>query len=308
MHNKSDLSNFIKEKAIETGFDDCGISSVEILQDESLKLKDWLSAKMHADMIWMEKNIEKRKELDLMVPGAKSVISLVLNYKPSEDLEFNSRYKISKYAYGKDYHQVIKKMLKHLAKEINKKKNISWRSFTDSAPVFEKSYAQRAGLGWIGKNSSLLNKEFGSFFFLAELVVDIELEYDKLNDFDYCGNCTKCLDSCPTEAINDDRTINSNKCISYHTIENKSDISSSLHKKLNNYIFGCDICQNVCPWNSKTAENKVKGFQPSEELLNLTDADWERMTENQFNDIFKQSPLKRSGYKKIKSNIQFVNK
>ena len=302
----------IKQESKRLGFDFCGISKAEFLEDEATRLENWLKDGKHGKMSYMENYFDKRLDPRLLVPNAKSVISFALNYFPKDfqgfkNLDGLEKPKISKYAYGKDYHFVIKEKLSQIIDFI--KKNIgevSARGFVDSAPVMDKVWAKKSGLGWIGKNSNLITKSNGSFFFLAELIVDLELEYDgKIPD--YCGTCTKCIDACPTDAISEPYVVDGSKCISYFTIELKENIPSEMQDKLDNWMFGCDICQDVCPWNSFSIPNNELQLVPKKEILNFTKKDWEEISEETFNKTFSDSPIQRAKYKGIKRNLAFLN-
>ncbi len=303
--NKQELTLKIKEKAIELGFDDCGVAKAEYLKEPSERLKNWLKNGYHAEMKYMENHFEKRVDPRLLVENAKSIICVILNYYP-EKVQNRQSYQLSKYAYGEDYHFVLKRKLKSLFSYIQEiKPETEGRAFVDSAPVMDREWAQKAGLGWIGKHSLLINKKIGSFIFLGELIVNFELEYDTpINE--YCGTCTRCIDSCPTNAIVSSKVVDSNKCISYQTIENKSDtIPKTLKGKFNGYIFGCDICQDVCPWNNKKLSTKETSFSPFPEMLQFTKNEWQDLEKEKFNAIFKKSAVKRSGFKGLKRNINF---
>ena len=312
------------------GFDFCGISKAEFLEEEAPHLEKWLKEGKQGKMSYMENHFDMRLDPRLLVPGAKSVISLALNYFPAEKQfchserseesnssvqkqilraaqDDNSRIKISKYAYGKDYHFVIKEKLNLLLDFIRKNiGEVNARGFVDSAPVMDKVWAKKSGLGWVGKNSNLITKNNGSFFFLAELIVDLELEYDGTIP-DYCGTCTKCIDACPTDAISEPYVVDGSKCISYFTIELKENIPNEMKGKFENWAFGCDICQDVCPWNSFSTPNNEPHFQPKPEILNFSKKDWEELSEETFNKTFADSPLKRPKYEGIKRNIKFLN-
>ncbi len=257
-------------------------------------------------MSYLENHFDKRLDPRLLVPGAKSVITLGYNYFPTEDLSQASQLKIAKYAYGEDYHHVIKDKLKSLLAELRLSiGDIDGRAFVDSAPVMERAWAQRAGMGWIGKNSLLLNKRMGSFFFLAELIIDLELDYDSPVK-DYCGTCTACMDACPTEAIPEPYVVDGSKCISYFTIELKEAIPEEAKGKFDNWIFGCDICQDVCPWNRFSSAHQEKKFDPSDELKNLSKSDWKEITEEVFEQVFRKSAIKRTKWQGLQRNIEFV--
>jgi epoxyqueuosine reductase len=289
------------------GFDFCGIAKAKFLEDEAPRLEKWLNAGMHGQMAYMENHFDKRLDPRLLVPGAKSVVSLVYNYFPEKDLARESTFKIAKYAYGKDYHFVIKEKLRHLVEELTSQiGHFEGRVFVDSGPVLERVWAAKAGLGWIGKNSLLLNRKMGSFFFLAEFISDLELDADGPIK-DYCGTCTKCMDACPTDAIPAPYVVDGSRCISYLTIELKEHIPAAFKGKMDDWIFGCDICQDVCPWNSFSKAHNEKEFLPSDELGNLTKSDWIEMTEEVFKKVFKKSPLKRSKYSGLQRNIRFIS-
>ncbi len=289
------------------GFDHCGIAKAQRLDDDARRLERWLNKGMHGKMQYMENYFDLRVDPSKLVPGARSVITLLLNYFPDQQ-QSAAAPKISKYAYGDDYHDVIKTKLKMLHQHI--KENIgevNGRGFVDSAPVLERSWAQRAGVGWIGKNGNLINKTAGSFFFIATLIVDLELEYDDPYAKDYCGTCTKCIDSCPTDAILEDKLVDGSKCISYFTIELKDAlIPDAVKGKFNDWMFGCDICQDVCPWNRFSQPHHEAGFAPIPQILNLSKNDWEDLTEASFKTIFKNSPLKRTKFEGIKRNLHFI--
>ncbi len=297
-------SQFIRIKAQELGFDFCGISKADFLEKEAPRLENWLHQNRNGKMAWMENHFDKRLDPRKLVDGAKSVISLLLNYYPSEELD--SKLKISKYAYGQDYHTVIKDKLKFLFEEIKTEVgDLNGRAFVDSAPVMDKVWAQKAGLGWVGKHSNLLNRQMGSFFFIAELIVDIELEYDGPIK-DYCGTCTKCIDSCPTDAIVSPYVVDGSKCISYLTIELKENIPTEFKGKMENWIFGCDICQDVCPWNRFAKPHTTEQFNPNPLLLEWREKDWIEMTEESFIKTFAKSALKRAKQAGLEKNIQFI--
>jgi epoxyqueuosine reductase len=304
MH-KSDLTIQIKNKAEELGFFSCGISKVEFLESEAGHLETWLKKGMHGKMHYMENHFEKRLNPALLVDGAKSVVSVLLNYFPKEDIFKNEKLKISKYAYGEDYHLVIKEKLSALTDFIKSLTgDLSIRSFTDSAPVLEKAWAKKSGLGWIGKNGNLITQKVGSFYFLGEIILDLELDYDGATT-DHCGTCTRCIDACPTEAIVQPYVVDGSKCISYLTIELKDQfIPVEFSGKMQNWVYGCDICQDVCPWNSFATPTNESLFEPTvamnvDVLSNLT--------EDQFRDFFKFSPIKRTKYEGLIRNIQFID-
>ena len=300
-------TRFIKSAATTLGFDYCGIAKAEKLDEDAKRLETWLNKGFQGKMNYMENYFDLRIDPSKLVPGAKSVITLLLNYFPSEQ-QTRDIPQISKYAYGKDYHEVIREKLKVFLQMI--KENIGdvhGRGFADSAPVLEKTWAQKSGLGWVAKNGNLITKKNGSFFFIATLIVDLELNYDDPFIKDYCGTCTRCIDACPTDAILNDRVIDGSKCISYFTIELKDMlIPEKMKGQFANKMFGCDICQDVCPWNRFSKPTKETAFTPLPQVLNFTTADWEDLTEESFKVIFKDSPLKRSKYAGIKRNLKFI--
>ena len=301
-----DYSQLIKTEAKKLGFLSCGISKAEFLEDEAPRLERWLKDGKHGKMAYMENHFDKRLDPRLLVPDAKSIISLLLNYYTPLD-QLDGAPKISKYAYGKDYHHVIKDKLKQLFQIINNKIGEgSGRVFVDSAPVMEISWAVRSGLGWQGKNTNLISKKAGSFFFIAELIVDLELEYDTPVT-DHCGSCTACIDACPTEALTPYH-IDASKCISYLTIELKDQIPTTFKSKMDDWAFGCDVCQDVCPWNRFSKQHNEPLFNPSSEVINYTQKNWEEITHETFNIIFKNSAIKRTGFKGFKRNISFLKK
>ncbi len=304
--SKERLTQLIKEKAKVLGFNFCGISKAEKLNDEEAKLESWLAKGFHGKMSYMENHFDLRLNPTKLVTGAKSVISLLYNYFPGKEPPANSKYKIAKYAYGKDYHFILKDKLKsflgYLRQEIG---DIDGRVFVDSAPVMERQWAAKSGLGWLGKNTLLINKEQGSFFFIAELIIDLELEYDGPIK-DYCGTCTKCLDACPTEAFVDAGVLDASKCISYFTIELKDAIPEKFKGKYENWVFGCDICQDICPWNRFSKPHSQPAFYKTEGVKAVTDDEWIEFTEEVFRKIFKDSPIKRTKYKGLKRNIDFI--
>jgi epoxyqueuosine reductase len=302
----SNNTYLIRTEAKRLGFDYVGVSKATFLEDEAPRLENWLNNNMHGQMSYMQNYFDKRLDPRLLVPGAKSVISLLLNYFPSENQVDDTAPKISKYAYGKDYHIVIKEKLNQLLEFI--KENIGevdGRAFVDSAPVLDKAWAKKSGLGWIGKNSNLINKSSGSFYFIAELIVDLDLEYDGAVK-DYCGTCTKCIDACPTDAIIAPYVVDGSKCISYFTIELKENIPDDVKGKLENRMFGCDICQDVCPWNRFSKPHQEPLFKANEELLGMKKEDWIELTEETFKRVFKDSAVKRTKFTGLKRNIEFL--
>lgn len=295
----------IKQKALELGFSAIGISKADFLENESKQLKEWLNNGNHGEMQYMENHFDKRVDPRKLVDGAQSVISVLYNYYP-EEKQIENTYKVSKYAYGRDYHFVLKEKLYELFEFINKEiKEVSGRAFVDSAPVMDKVWAAKAGLGWIGKNTNLISKEFGSFVFIGEIIIDLELDYSETPVKDYCGNCTKCIDACPTNALSPYQ-LDARKCISYLTIEKKGEISAEFKGKWNDWIFGCDICQNVCPWNIKRTSHKEFEFEPHPDLFSLQKTDWEKLSEEHFSEIFRKSAVKRTKYEGLKRNIEFL--
>lgn len=291
------------------GFSYCGIAKATLLNEDARRLESWLSKSYHGTMQYMENYFDMRVDPTLLVPGAKSVITLLLNYYPSQK-QSNKAPKISKYAWGQDYHSVIRGKLNLLITSLkNEIGDIQGRGFVDSAPVLERTWAQRSGSGWIGKNGNLITKQSGSFFFIATLITDLELEYDDPFAKDYCGTCTRCIDACPTDAILPDKVIDGSKCISYFTIELKEAmIPDEMKGKFDDWAFGCDTCQDVCPWNRFSQPTKESAFNPIPEILDLSINEWETMSEERFRNIFKDSPLRRSKFKGIQRNLKFLKK
>jgi epoxyqueuosine reductase len=283
----------------------CGISKADFLEEEAPRLENWLNKNQHGQMSYMENNFDKRLNPTLLVDDAKSVVSLLLNYFPEKN-QIENTYKISKYAYGQDYHSVIKEKLKELLASIQDYiGEVSGRAFVDSAPVLDKAWAAKSGLGWIGKNSNLLTQKVGSFYFIAELVIDLDLEYDRATT-DHCGSCTACIDACPTEAIVSPYVVDGSKCISYFTIELKENIPTDMKGKFNDWAFGCDVCQDVCPWNKFSKPHKEPLFNPNLEVLSMSKKDWTEITEDTFKAVFKNSPIKRAKFEGLKRNIEFL--
>jgi len=305
---KQKYSDFIKIEAQRLGFLSCGISKVEFLEQEAPRLEKWLSENRNGKMQYMENHFDKRLNPALLVEGAKSVVSLLLNYYP-ENIQKQDSFKISKYAYGQDYHFVIKEKLKELLHSIQENiGEVGGRVFVDSAPVLDKVWAQKSGLGWIGKNTNLISKKVGSFFFVAELIIDLELEYDNPTVTDHCGSCTRCIDACPTEAIIAPYVVDGSKCISYFTIELKENIPQEVKGKFDDWVFGCDVCQDVCPWNRFSTSHSEPLLNPKEEILSFSKQDWLDITEETFSEVFQKSAVKRTKFEGFKRNIKFVTK
>lgn len=299
-------TRFIKAQAARLGFSYCGIAKAEKLNEDARRLEQWLNKNHQGSMQYMENHFDKRIDPTLLVPGAQSVITLLKNYYPDKQQQNNSP-KIARYAWGKDYHEVIRAQLKELLAEINQEiGTVNGRGFVDSAPVLERAWAVKSGLGWVGKNGNLISKQNGSYFFIATLIVDLPLLYDDPYSKDYCGTCTQCIDACPTDAILPNKEINGSKCISYYTIELKEALSQQTSINTDNWLFGCDICQEVCPWNRFSKPHQEPAFAPIPVILNLTTQEWEEMTEEVFNATFKESPLKRSKYSGIRRNLQWL--
>lgn len=304
--NKSTQSLNIKKWAKELGFLQCGIAQADFMDSEARQLEAWLNQGRHGQMQYMENHFEKRTDPRQLVPGAKSVISLLFNYYSDKKQQDSNAPKISKYAYGRDYHKVVKKKLKQLFFKMQEEiGEVDGRFFVDSAPVMDKAWAKRSGLGWTGKNLNLLNKQNGSFFFIAEIICDLELEYDGPVS-DHCGTCTACLDACPTGALDKAYQIDGSKCISYFTIELKEEIPTEYKGQFENWAFGCDICQDVCPWNRFSKAHTEPDFEPKAELLEMTKQDWQNIEESTFERIFLGSPVKRTGFEGLKRNIRFL--
>ena len=305
IENRAKHTAFIKAEAKRLGFMSCGISKAGFLEEEAPRLEKWLKDNMNGEMQYMENHFDKRLDPTKLVEGSKSVISLLLNYYPSETQEEGS-YKISKYAYGRDYHFVIKDKLKELLHSIQSEiGDVHGRAFVDSAPVLDKAWAVKSGLGWMGKHSNVLSKKTGSFYFIAELIVDLDLEYD-MPVTDHCGSCTACIDACPTQAIVEPYKVDGSKCISYFTIELKEAIPTSVKGSFDDWMFGCDVCQDVCPWNRFSTSHSEPLFDPNPKLLSNTKKDWEEITQEVFSEIFKKSAVKRTKYTGLLRNIQFL--
>jgi epoxyqueuosine reductase len=300
-------STLIKHEAKRLGFDFCGISKAAFLEEEAPRLEQWLLNGMHGKMHYMENYFEKRLDPCKLVDGAKSVISLLLNYYTEKKQEDIKAPKISMYAFGKDYHYVIKKKLKELLNFIRSEiGDVNGRVFVDSAPILDRAWAKKSGLGWVGKNTNLIHPKSGSYFFIAELILDLELKSDSPMQ-DYCGTCSLCIDACPTDAIIKPYVVDGSKCISYFTIELKEEIPNEVKGKFENWAFGCDICQDVCPWNRFSKPNHEKDFEPQKEVLKMNKQEWNEITKEVFKEIFNNSVLKRPGFKGLKRNINFIN-
>ena len=298
-------TEMIKTEAQRLGFLSCGVSKADFLEEEAPRLEQWLKQGMHGQMQYMENHFDKRLDPRLLVPGAQSVISLLLNYYPEEQQNEES-YKISKYAYGEDYHYVIRDKLKELLAFIREQiGEVDGRGFVDSAPVLDKAWAAKSGLGWIGKHSNLLSQKVGSFYFIAELIVDLPLVYDTPVT-DHCGSCTACIDACPTQAIIAPYQVDGSKCISYFTIELKEELPSTMSGQFDDWMFGCDVCQDVCPWNRFSSPHAEPRFNPHPELLSMTKRDWAEITEEVFRKVFKKSAVKRTKFSGLNRNIKFL--
>lgn len=305
--NRLKHTQMIKEEALRLGFQFCGISAAGFLEEEAPRLEKWLEQGMHGEMKYMENYFDQRLDPRRLVDGAKSVISLMLNYFPEAGQEDPAAPKISRYAYGSDYHEVIRGKLRELLDFIRTHiGEVAGRGFVDSAPVLDRAWAKKSGLGWVGKNTNLISKQAGSFFFLAELIVDLDLEPDGAIK-DYCGSCTRCIDACPTDAITEPYVVDGSKCISYFTIELKNAIPADMAGKFNNWAFGCDICQEVCPWNRFSSPHSEPLFNPKPGLLEMTRGEWEEITEEVFQKVFKNSAVKRTKYSGLKRNIAFLS-
>ena len=306
MPSSGKYSSLLKQAATDHGFDFCGIARAEFLNDDARRLQSWLSQSYHGKMSYMENYFDLRTNPALLVPGAKSVITLLKNYYPGN--EHHPSLRISKYAYGEDYHEVIRAELKMMVTELKLKiGDFDGRGFVDSAPVLERAWAVKSGLGWIGKNGNLITKQQGSFFFIATLITDLDLEPDDPFAKDYCGSCNRCVEACPTDAILPDKTINGSQCISYFTIELKDElIPTEMKGKFQDWAFGCDTCQDVCPWNRFSKPTSEERFAPLTEMLGLRSGEWETLSEDEFKRIFRNSPIKRSKHKGLQRNIRFL--
>ena len=305
MDFKTKHTQLIKTEAKRLGFLSCGISKAKFLKEEAPRLEKWLNQNMHGEMRYMENHFDKRLDPTKLVEGSKSVISLLLNYFPSQEQTPKS-YKLSKYAFGTDYHFVIKEKLKQLLEFIQQEiGEVHGTAFVDSAPVLDKVWAAKSGLGWMGKHTNLLTQQLGSFYFIAELIVDLELDYDSPTT-NHCGSCTACIDACPTQAIVEPYVVDGSKCISYFTIELKENIPSEFKGKFDDWMFGCDVCQDVCPWNRFSKPHHEPLFNPHPDLLGMTKKDWEEITEETFNKVFKNSAVNRAKFSGLQRNIHFL--
>lgn len=307
LKNARKYSELIKQKAQKFGFQGCGISKAGFLEEEVSGFENWLKSGFNGEMHYMENHFDKRLDPRLLVEGAKSVISLSYNYYPKYQIDTENNFKISKYAYGEDYHDVIKDILRKMVSELQEEiGDFGFRIFTDSAPVMERAWARRSGLGWLGKNGNMITKKHGSFFFLSEIICDLELEEDGATT-EHCGKCRKCIDACPTQAILDGKIIDGSKCISYATIELKNEIPDYFQGKMDDWIFGCDVCQDVCPWNRFSAPHSEDRFA-LKEFSKLRKPEWRDLTQEIFSEIFRKSPVKRTKFAGLMRNIQFVEK
>ena len=297
----------IKNEALRLGFTACGFAQARHLEEDEKQFRNWLDKDMHGSMGYMANYFEKRTDPRKLVPGAKSVVSLLLNYYPEKTQEDPEAPVLSKYAYGIDYHFIMKDRMKQLLSFMNEHFGpVEGRVFVDTAPVLDRAWAVQAGLGWIGKNSMLISRHHGSFVFIGEIITNLELDYNSVPESDFCGSCTRCIEACPTGAINLNRTIDARKCISYLTIENRDEIPETYHDQMENRVFGCDICQDVCPWNRKRTPNQVKEFTPAPSLLAMSEKEWIGLDRDHFNQLFKKSAVKRAGYKGLRRNIDFL--
>ena len=304
-----EISDAIREEALRLGFADCGFARAKALPGDAERLKEWLDRGHHARMGYMANHFEKRTDPTKLVEGARSVVSLLYNYYTDKVQKDPGAPVLSKYAYGKDYHFVMKEKMNLLFEFIRSNFGpVEGRIFVDSAPVLDRAWAKKAGLGWIGKNTHLISRKAGSFVFIGELILDLELDYNQVPEGDFCGSCNQCIDACPTNAILSNRILDAGRCISYQTIENKGEISVGLQGQLSNRFFGCDICQDVCPWNRQAANHREPEFKPSEEMLAMSADDWVKLDREQYNRLFNESPVQRAGFRKVKENLAFLQK
>ncbi|WOC51238.1 epoxyqueuosine reductase [Bergeyella porcorum] len=307
LQNSEKYTKLIKEKAKKFGFMSCGISKAGFLEEDAPALEHFLNNHFHGEMAYMENHFDKRLNPQLLVEGSKSVISLAYNYFPKENINTLDNFKISKYAYAQDYHEVIKEILREMVAELQEEiGEFQFRIFVDSAPVLERSWARKSGIGWVGKNANLITKQRGSFFFLAEIICDLVLDTDT-PVADHCGRCRKCIDACPTGAIVSEKIIDGSKCISYATIELKNEIPDSFKNKMEDWMFGCDICQDVCPWNRFSTPHQQPKFEPNAFLKSYTKREWREITQELFSEIFRKSPVKRTKFSGLKRNIDFLD-
>ncbi len=305
---QSKLATYIIQKANELGFDDCGISPATFLRDDAEKVEKWLNEGMNGEMSYLERNRDKRYDPRLLVENTKSIVTVLYNYYPAEKLNTENNYKISKYAYGKDYHIIIRKLLKELVAQILLQTGkIETRVFTDSAPILDRAWAKRSGLGFIGKNTCLIHPRKGSYFFIGHIFLPIAVDFEAEPVTEYCGTCTRCIDACPTGALVAPHQLDSRKCVSYLTIEHRNNLPEDLKHQFKNWIFGCDICQDVCPWNRFSRPHNQPLFQLSEALKKMSKPDWESMEKPLFDQLFKQSAVKRTKFEGLKRNVQFLN-
>jgi epoxyqueuosine reductase len=305
--HRHEISQWIKIRAEALGFSACGIAEAAFLANDQDRLDHWLLHGYHGDMLYMARNREKRLDPRILLPGARSVISVLMNYFPEENLPEKNNYKIAKYAFGRDYHFVIRDKLHLLIAELKERvSDIQARAFTDSAPVLDRAWAEKAGLGWIGKNTCLIHPKLGSFVFIGEIITDLELEYDSHQINDLCGGCTRCIEACPTGAIIAPRLLDARKCISYYTIEFRGDLPLEVKENFEDWIFGCDTCQDVCPWNRLAKPHSESSFRPETGLHGMNKEKWEDLSLDQFNDLFRESAVNRTKYKGLKRNIQFL--
>ena len=306
MNHSEKYSHLIKAKSKKFGFQNCGISKAGFLEDDAKPLENWLKQNYHGEMGYMANHFDKRLDPTLLVEGSKSVISLSYNYFPEDQISTLENFKISKYAYGQDYHEIIKEILNEMVAELKEEiGDFHCRVFVDSAPVLERSWAKKSGIGWVGKNANLITKQSGSFYFLAEIISDLELQEDSPTT-DHCGTCTKCIEACPTDAIVSEKIIDGSKCISYATIELKNEIPESFKNKMEDWMFGCDICQDVCPWNRFSAPHHQEKFKPNHFLENAKKNDWKELSQELFSEIFRKSPVKRTKFAGLKRNVDFL--
>lgn len=307
IENPQKYTDLIKEKARKFGFQSCGISKADFLEEDAKRLELWLKNNQHGEMAYMENYFDKRLDPRLLVEGSRSVISLSYNYFPKEKIQTLDNFKISKYAYGLDYHEVIKEILREMVAELQEEIGaFEHRIFVDSAPVLERSWARKSGIGWVGKNANLITKQNGSFYFLAEIICDLSLVYDTPTT-DHCGSCRRCIDACPTGAILSERNVDGSKCISYATIELKNELPDFFQNKMDDWMFGCDVCQDVCPWNRFSKPHSQSKFMPNDFLKTFQKDNWKELTPELFSEIFRKSPVKRTKFSGLMRNIDFLS-